>query len=95
MQGTFVPRLALRVGSLTTQDRSLSDNVVQLVRRKSYTIDTSGLSRTETALLSGSSTTFIWDYAGTAAVMTCTGGARGDMIRLYGRRYDLVKQASL
>lgn len=88
LQGTFVPQLALQTQGLTTQDRSLSDNVLQLNRRKAYTIDTSGLSRAEAALTSSSSSpTFVWDYANAPAAITCTGGAKGDMIRLYGT-YD-------
>lgn len=83
-QGTFVPQLALQIQGQTTQDRSLSDNVIQLIRRKSYTIDTTGLQCTEAALVNGNATTFVWDYANTPAAITCTGQAKGDMIRLYG-----------
>ena len=88
LQGTFVPQFALQVGSLVTRDRSTSDNVLQLIRRKSYNVDTSGLLRTEPAILSGDKSVFIWDYAATAAAVVCHGNAMGDMIRLYGM-YDL------
>ena len=95
LQGTFVPRYALQftLNGLTTQDRSVSDNVLQLVRRKSYRIDTSRLQLQEPVLVSGGQTTFIWDYANTAAAITCTGHATGGMIRLYGT-YDLQSSST-
>ena len=88
LQGTFVPNFALQLGSLVTEDRSSTDNVLRLVRRKTYRVDTTGLSRTEPAIMSDGKPVFIWDYAATAAAIRCQGNAEGGMIRLYGT-YDM------
>lgn len=82
--GAIVPRFALQVGWLLTPDRSTSDNVLQLIRRKSYAIDAAELYRIDPAILAGDKTVFIWDYAASSAAIACHGNAQGDMIRLYG-----------